>query len=311
MALSHHLGIEIGERAIRAVELRSQDGFPTILHAGAVATTEAADPVSFHALPYDRNRAKIFIRDVTSLLHARPSLAQRVSIALDPRIPLIMTVPVDRHLDDASRRTMLEWECRAHLSLRADAPVQTLSVPLRAEGDIELHLVVALPARTVDFLRSVFEHLSYAVRSIDVTHFVVEQAFAHFPQGRSSATLAVAGLAADRCTVSVVCGKDYLGLRTATHYTREPASRLLLQLLHEVLETDPTRAIAGVHLYGPDATPQLCAELRRVAPVPVETFDPLQAVAFQAEADASRAARERTGTFTAAFCAAWNGLSCG
>lgn len=309
MALSHHIGVELADRSLRVVELRSQDGFPSILRAEEAPFSLSADPGEFHSAPFHRNLAKDAVRDITTLLLRRPMLARHASIALPAGVPLILRIPVDARLSDDEKRDSITWECRSHFSLRSDAEVRALSVVLERDEAVELHLAVALPTATIAFLRSVLAHLTLELRSMDVVHFVVERALPHF-RPLAGEPVAVIGLARDRCVASVFRDAVYGGLRIAQRGTRGEPAHAMLRLLQQTMDAAPALSIRSVHVYGTDGATPIAAQLGAMIGIPVVPFDPLQSVSFQTQADASAAAQHAEGTFTAALCAAWNGLSC-
>jgi hypothetical protein len=309
MAVDHHIGFEIAERSLRLVELRVSDGFPSILRADEVATSHAFGSSLLHSIPFDRDLAKAFVRDVAALVHRRPFLAQRISIVLPPLVPLIGTFPVDAHLPPDEQRRHLERECRRLTFIDDASDVSVLSFPIERAEAADTHLAVSLPRTTVDFLQSVFSHLTFQVDSIDIEHFVVERASQRIYKEVEGLTCGTLGLFTAGCTASIARADTYFGFRVAAASWRRQYLAHALSLLTSLLQTRARASLEALVLFGDERCEEFHPSLEQALGIPVHRFLPSRNISFMADTAALDADRLPPHVFTAATAAAWNGLA--
>jgi Tfp pilus assembly PilM family ATPase len=309
MAVDHHIGVEIAEQSLRLVELRVTDGLPAILRADELPTRHRFGTALLHDVPFDRDLAKEFVRDIATLVHRHPFLSSRLSVVLPPLVPMIATLPVDANQTHEEQRRYLARECTSLSSLDDAARVSVLSFPLSRTDSTVQHIAVALPQSTVDFLKSVFLHLTFQVHSIDIDHFVVERAAQRFYKEESTGTCGTLGLCAASCTASITRGKTYFGFRVSRMSWREQYLAHALSMLSALLRTRAKASMDALVLFGDERCDEFHPALEKVLDIPIHRFLPSRLITFHSDTSAAHADTRPLHTFTAAVAAAWNGLS--
>lgn len=309
MSIAHHIGFDIGRKSFRLVELRATDGFPVVLRTSVTETPHDFSTPLLHEAPFDQEVATSFVRSVSELLHRRPFFSTTVSITLPVDLPLIATVPVDATLTKEEIREHLHWECRTLSSLDPSVDLSVLPFLLHATDAVITYLVVSLPKPTVQFLKSVFQHLTFTVRAIDMAHFVMERAIRRLQTAPAEAAAhAVLGAFDDMCAIGVFRGPEYRGFRYSRVSYREQYLSRALQLLDDLLGTAHESSVESIHVYGPAANERLFEQLSSLLRIPVLPFRPMEKVSFLAETDAIEARTHAPFAVDTALCAAWGGL---
>ncbi|MBL0173787.1 MAG: hypothetical protein IPP94_00695 [Ignavibacteria bacterium] len=307
MPLSHHLGLEISDNALRLVEVRINDGFPIVLRCDVAEASHAYGSDLLHRVPFDYELAKAFITDIAGLFHGRTVLSNRISVVLPATVPLLVTLPVDADLSPSERDEHLQWECRTLSGAPDNAEFHLYQQSLGHGKDTEILLVAAMPRETVRFLKSAFEHLTFQVSGIEIDHFLYETFIPTLYPQAARATFAVLGIAPPRCIASVTGEDGYLGMLRGTITRAGHAELDALTVLHGVLHEHPATVMQAIFLYGPGATEHSAQALSRLLDVPVHAVHPMRAVSFIAGAEAEKARAHTPETFDAALCAAMKG----
>lgn len=309
MSVDHHIGLEIAEHSLRLVEMRMSDGFPFILRADECQTEHAFGTALLHSVPFDRDLAKEFVRDVATLVHQHPFVSDRISIVLPPLLPLIVTIPVDAHLSPKEQRSHIAWECRQLTSLDRKTEVSVLSFPLEKLEDSISFLAVSMPQTTVDFLKSVFSHLTFQVHSIDIDHFVIERASQLLYKQLPEKTCGSLGLFNTSYTASIMRGDAYFGFKLSPATYRQHYLAEALSLLASLLQKRARSSMDSLLLFGDDRCDEFQPALEKVLDISIHRFLPSQHITYYSKATAEEAARHPAHVFTAAASAAWNALS--
>jgi hypothetical protein len=307
MPLSHHLGLEITDNALRLVEVRINDGFPIVLRCDVVETAHPYGSELLHKLPFDYQLAKAFIGDIAGLFHGRTVLSNRISVVLPTTVPLLVTLPVDADLSPAERDEHLQWECRTLTGAPDNAEFHLYQHVIGRGPGSEILLVAAMPRETVRFLKSAFEHLTFEVSGIEIDHFLYETFIPTLYPQVARATFAVLGIAPPRCIASVTGADGYLGMQRG-EVTRVNHPEIdALSVLYAILHAHPATVMQAMFLYGPGATEQSTQSLAQLLDVPVHAVHPMRAVSFLAGAEEEKARAHTPETFDAALCAAMKG----
>jgi hypothetical protein len=272
MSVSHHIGLEIAERAFRFVEIQRQDRRTTVLRAEILPTIHDYSSTLLFDLPFRQDIARDFIRDLATVFLRHDVYAQDLSIALPSMLPLVATLPTDARLDPAQQNDLLHWDCR---SLYGAAPDERLAILTHALHPSGRTLAVALPEASVDFLNGVCEHLTLGLATIDTDHFVMENAVRRQYPHEARLRLAVLGLFPDHCSAGMYTDGEYLGFRqTAVTFKRHYAAQAV-----QLLESIPGAHNAGhpdhVFVYGPAAGDDVLEALDSILPATVTRCVPL------------------------------------
>lgn len=223
MSVHHHIGLEIAERSFRFVEIQKQDRQSTILRADIRETShDYSSPLLFD-LPFNRELARDFIRDLAAIFHLHAVYACSLSIVLPSMLPLVTMLPIDEKLERTEQQKQLEWECR---TLGGHPPETALTILAHDIAESRKTLAVSLPASCVDFLNSTCEHLTLDLAAIDTDHFVMENVVQKLYPHDACGTFAVLGLAGDHCSAGLYVGGLYRGFRqTSVTYKQHFAAQ--------------------------------------------------------------------------------------
>jgi Tfp pilus assembly PilM family ATPase len=246
MSVSHHIGLEIAGSCFRLVELQRQDHHTVVLRADVYDTGENFASPRMFDLPFDRGLAKTFISDLLNALTASAIYSPAVSLVLPSDLPLVATLPLDVSVAEQERMALLEWECRTLMGFAEGTAMSVLMHPIRRDGVQSSALVVALPQSLVDFLNSVFSHLTFELAAIDIDHFVMENLVRlQYPKYTADG-LAVLGLFASHCSAGIYHGSVYSGFRLGQISYRQQYASQALRLIEDL----STRRLDNVYCFG-------------------------------------------------------------
>lgn len=309
MALSHHLGLEISDNALRLVEVRMSDRFPIVLRSDVAECAHPFGSGLLHRVPYEYALAKAFVGDLAALFRGRAVLSHRISIVLPSSCALIATIPVDQAMDEAGLMAHLQWECRTLWGSAPDAAFQVFHQPLGRENGSDRHLLAALPRETVTFLKSALEHLTFEVAGIEIDHFLFETFIPQLYPEATGTTIGIVGIAPPRCIASIAGADGYLGVRRDTVIRADRPGQEVLAALHPLLRAHPDATMQTLFLYGPGASEHTERGLADLLAIPVRTVHPARAVSFVTRAEEEKASSHPAHTFDAALCAAIKGAA--
>lgn len=223
MSVSHHIGLEIAERAFRFVEIQQQDRHTTVLRAEIFPTSHDYASSLFFDLPYRQELARDFIRDLAGVVLRQDVYAQDLSIVLPSLLPLVTMLPTDPALSALQQRDLLQWDCS---TLHGSAPGDRLSIQSHVLEQAGRTLAMALPESCVEFLNQVCEHLTLGLAAIDADHFVMENIVRHQYPHEAQGRFAVLGLFPGHCSAGVYGAGAYQGFRqTAITFKRHYAAQ--------------------------------------------------------------------------------------
>jgi Tfp pilus assembly PilM family ATPase len=309
MALSHHLGLEISDNALRLVEVRMSDRFPIVLRCEVAECQHAFGSALLHRVPYEYALAKAFVGDIASLFHGRAILSHRISIVLPSTAALIATIPIDSGLGETALKEHLQWECRTLSGTAPDAQFQLFHQVIGRGNGYDTHLLAALPRETVTFLKSTLEHLTFEVTGIEIDHFLFETVIPRFYPEAGGKTIGVVGIAPPRCIASVSGADGYLGVHRDRVTRADRPGNEVLSTLHPLLLSRPDTALQTLFLYGPGATTPVEQNLAELLTIPVRAVHPARAVSYVTRAEEEKAAAHPAHTFDAALSAAIKGAA--
>jgi Tfp pilus assembly PilM family ATPase len=250
MSVSHHIGLEIAGSCFRLVEVQRQDHHTVVLRADVYDTGADFASARMFDLPFDRQLAKTFIADLLNALTASAMYSPAVSLVLPSDLPLVATLPLDVSVPEQERMALLEWECRTLMGFAEGTPMSVLAHPIRRDESHSSVLVVALPQPLVDFLNTVFAHLTFDLASIDVDHFVMENLVRMQYPKYTADGLAVVGLYASHCSAGIYHGSVYSGFRLGTVSYRQQYASQALRLIEDL----SGRQLDNVYCFGPGYT---------------------------------------------------------
>jgi len=299
--------LEIAPNSFRLLELRSTDGYPTILRAEQMETELDYSASLLHEIPYDRKYAKQFISDVTTLLQKRPLFARYASIVLPFTTALITTLPIDTRLSEDEKKAQMNWEIHTLAGASEDTEYLTLPYLLGRKSFVEKYLCVALPQATVNFLRSTFEHLTLSIGGLELDHFSIENGIRLFILDAAITCSAFIGIYDTWCAVSLYAGERYVGFRSRKLTYKENSVGALFQLLESLLSESKLK-VESLYVFGEPRASEVADALRPLAKVPVYEFHALPRITFLAGKDAEEAMAQPAHTYDAALCSAWKNL---
>jgi hypothetical protein len=276
MSVSHHIGLEIAERAFRFVEIQRQDRQSTILRAEILQTAHDYSSSLLFDLPYDRDLARDFITDLATVFLRHASYSGSLSIVLPSVLPLVTMLPVDRQLTAELRRRCIDWDCETLAGFGPDQRLSTLTHDLERVGRT---LAVTLPRACVDFLNSTCEHLTLELTAIDTDHFVMENMIRLLYPHEANGSFGVLGLFPDHCSAGCYDSGEYLGFRqTAVTYKRHFAAQAVY-LLESLPEFGTVGYPRHVFVYGPEAGDDVVDAIDAILSSTVARCVPLAATA--------------------------------
>jgi hypothetical protein len=272
MSVSHHIGLEIAERAFRFVEIQRQDRHTTILRADVLGTAhDYSSPLLFD-LPYQRDTARDFIRDLAEIFLRNPVYAGSLSIVLPSVLPLVTMLPVDDRLVSEQRQRILEWDCE---TLGGHPPGSRLSILTHSLDRARKTLAVALPEACVKFLHGACDHLTLELSAIDTDHFVMENAMRLLYPHESDGGFGVLGLFADHCSAGMYSAGDYLGFRQTSVTYKQHYAAQAVHLLESIPGYHSARQPQRIFVFGPAVTDEVIDALNHVLDGSVARFVPL------------------------------------
>lgn len=261
-----------------------------------------------HAAATDDAVARRLGDEVSDALRAGSMYATSVSLVLATQVPLLAVLPSDPMLPLQEKRRQFAWECRALMSLGPTEPLSVQSFLLARGAEHESWLVSALPQRTVTFLRTLFEHIGYDLRAVDITHFAVENGIRDLLRPAERPTAVIAGLQPRRIDTGIYQEGVYTGFRSTALTGQTPLVRQVLATVHDLLDEHPETRLSSLTLHGPLAAADLAAHVQTLLDIPVAHFDARAAVSFLAASDAEAARARPAGSMDASICAAHTGL---
>ena len=306
MGVSHHIGLEIAERAFRFVEIQQQDRHATILRADVHPTAhDYASPLLFE-LPFDRQLARDFIADLAAIFLREPVYAGSLSLVLPSVLPLVSMLPVDARIPADTQRRLLAWECG---TLSGQGPDVRLSILTHDVENGGRTLVVALPEACVDFLRETCEHLTLDLAAIETDHFVMENVLRLLYPHETGGSFGVLGMHTAHCSAGVHSGGRYLGFRQTAISHRQHYAAQAVHLLESIPGYHDAPPPRQVFAFGPAADDGMLDALHRVIAEPVTRCLPMAGADVP---DAVLAAMRRAGAreFDVSAAAALLGAAC-
>ncbi|MBR9976664.1 MAG: hypothetical protein KFH87_01130 [Bacteroidetes bacterium] len=263
MSVSLHIGLEIAERSFRFVEIQKQDRQTTILQADILETAHDYASPLLYELPYQRELARDFIRDLATVFLTRGVYAESLSLVLPSMLPLVAMLPFDQHLSASMKQMQLEWDCRTLAGLTTETPQTILSHDLEHAHNT---LAMAMPAACVDVLNSTCEHLTLQLLAIDTDHFVMENLVRMLYPYDAEKNFAVLGLSPDHCVAGLYRDKRYLGFRqTSVTYKQHYAA----QAVHLLEKLPSFRGLGNpdhIFVYGSAASDDVIESLNGILP---------------------------------------------
>lgn len=261
MSVSHHIGLEIAERAFRFVEIQRQDRHTTILRADILETAhDYSSPLLFD-LPYLRDTARDFIRDLAEIFLRHPVYAGSLSIVLPSVLPLVTMLPIDDRLASEDRQRVLQWDCE---TLGGHPPGSRLSILTHSLDRARKTLAVALPEACVNFLHGACEHLTLELSAIDTDHFVMENGMRLLYPHESDGGFGLLGLFADHCSAGMYCAGEYLGFRQTSVTYKQHYAAQAVHLLESIPGYHSASQPQRVLVFGPAATDDVIDALNHV-----------------------------------------------
>ncbi|MFA6233087.1 MAG: hypothetical protein WC824_02710 [Bacteroidota bacterium] len=247
MSVSHHIGLEIAERSFRFVEIQQQDRQSTILRADILETAHDYSSSLLFDLPYQRELARDFIRDLATVFHRHAVFAGSLSIVLPSMLPLVTMLPIDEQLSHSDQRNQLEWDCKLLDGLSPDAAMTILAHNFAQSRKT---LAVALPTACVEFLNSTCEHLTLDLTAIDTDHFVMENVVQRLYPHDANGTFAVLGLFSDHCSAGLYADSAYRGFRQTNVTYKQHFAAQAVHLLESLPGFQSTGHPDHVFVYG-------------------------------------------------------------
>lgn len=274
MPVSHHIGLEIAERCFRLVELQQQDRHTAVLRAEVHASTHDYASQLLFDLPWQRELAATFIRDLASVLTAQPLSADTVSLVLPASLPLVTTVAIDADSPATMQRALMEWECQALAAPVGNDALVTLTHTLAPDNRHARSLVVALPNAVIEFLGSTFEHLTLNLTNLDVNHFVVENGVRKLYPHDSGDCFAVLGIHSGHVSAGVYRGGTYQGFRISELSWKQQYAAQACTVLERVAG-EWLAELKHVYCFGEHCGNAVVEGLERLLPARVTRFIPL------------------------------------
>ena len=298
MPVAHHMGFEIAENKFRLVELRSQAGELSILHADEYETEYNFGSHLLHDAPYNEVLAKSFLRDLTQFFRRQQIFSSSVSIALTSHVPFISTLPIDVRLRDEEVQEHLQWEYALLSDISRREDITFFPFLLRENCDANTYLCISVPRQTVEFLKTSFSLFTLNTKVLTVDHFAVEHAVQRFGGQNACALI---GLHRQYYTLSLIDKEKYIGFKTGKLSSTEYHLAPILRSLQELMHLNENQRCDIVYMYGSACDDAIVSSLEALLNIRVRTFSPLANIAFAQQTHAQRAMVFAPSTFCAAL----------
>lgn len=301
MSVTHHIGFEIAEQKFRLVEVRSQNGEHAICTIDQYDTELNYGSHVLHEAPFNQQIAKCFMRDLTLCFKRQHIYASTVSLALTSHVPFISTLPLDSRLSGADEKEQLRWDCSLLSNIGAADDLEILTHTVRDNCDARNCLTVAIPSRTIDFLRTAFSLMTLRTVVLDADHFCAEHAVRTLAHQHS---FALVGLHQHYFTISLYVKDRYVGYRTGRYSYTDQTVAPILRSLQDLLRTSNESGVHTMYAFGSASDDGFILSLQSLLPIRVEQFNPLATLSFTSPAIGERAFQFPPTTFSVALGAA-------
>ncbi len=275
MGVTHHIGLEIAERAFRFVEIQQQDRHTTVLRADTLETAQDYASSLLFDIPYDKGLAREFITDLATVYHRHTVYAGSISLVLPATLPLVFTVPVDNTLSPREQEEQLQWECTTMGNFSPETRMRILSHPLGKGSVSTQQLIVALPQGLVDFLTETCDYLTLDLVSIDIDHFAIENVLRLLYPHDAMQHYAVTGLHGEHCSAGRYSHGQYHGYRMTSVTYKEHYPAQIVRLLDQLHLPASEDGLEQLYVFGDQAGSHVLDDLENILQCRVARCVPL------------------------------------
>jgi Tfp pilus assembly PilM family ATPase len=251
----------------------SPKGF-TLTAAGSYISQLDFDDQALFEQPGATQREQLFAHELSTFLKKIGSGSKHFSFALNSKMVMLQTIPVDSSLGQNEVEQQAKWELNQYFldSHPHSFSVSTQRLPGEPDTSSTPTLVLAVRKSFVNFLTRVCAQSGTTLNIVDVDHFAAENAFlVNYPESVTKRCLLV-GADEDSFDVSILAAGQTVDVSIVPRSSMTDIS----QLVAYVAMTKPE----AIYFHGRIVTRELVEETYRATQVSAEILNPFLKVAL-------------------------------